>query len=142
MHIPKKHWSKLASHSRQCTFLGLSANYKAFKLIDCTTNTIYNSRDVVFDEGGAEHERVVIDDNDDHDHTADDREGAPAAPVPVHAILPPKAPTRPKCTIYAPVRDDDACYDMNLYDRKCPMRVTVTDADLRSDPCTFNEAMA
>jgi hypothetical protein len=142
MHVPKKHRPKLASHSQQCTFLGLSANYKAFKLIDRTTNTIYNSRDVVFDEGGAEHERVVIEDDDDDDLTTDDREGAPTAPAPARATLPLESPARPKRTIRAPIRDDDARYDVSSYDRKRPVRVTVADAELGSDPRTFDEAMA
>ena len=41
---------KLMFHSKQCVFLGYSAQHKGVKCLDVSTGCVYISRDVVFDE--------------------------------------------------------------------------------------------
>jgi Reverse transcriptase (RNA-dependent DNA polymerase) len=143
MHIPKSYCSKLSLHSKQCTFIGLATNYKAFKLIHRASHKIYHSCDVVFNKGGPKHERVVIDDDDniDYEHdngdtTVDGDAAPPAIPPPV-----PPSVTRPMRTIRAPICDNDPRYDVTSYNRT-PVRASVAESEIGSDPRTFDEAMA
>jgi hypothetical protein len=128
-----------ALHLHACIFLGLTLNYKAFRLINCATQKIYNSCDILFDKGGtttSPHEHVIID-----KHNDDDDAGHALAPMPPH-VTPIELASRPKHATRAPVCDDDPHYDVSSYKRKSPMRASVTEADLGSDPRTFDEAMA
>lgn len=43
--------SKLDPKSKHCVFLGYSLNHKGYKCLDPTTNKIYISRNIIFDEG-------------------------------------------------------------------------------------------
>jgi hypothetical protein len=141
MHVPEDYRSKLSFHSKQCTFIGLAPNHKAFKLIHRDTRKIYYSRDVVFDEGGPTHERVIIDDdNDDNDRDAA-IEGDDASHV-IPPLAPPPPSTRPKHTTRAPTRDDDPRYNVSSYKHKSLVRATVAETEIGSDPRTFDEAMA
>lgn len=49
-HIPKEQQTKLEEKSLRCILLGYSSKSKDYKLMDPTTQKIYVSRDVIFDE--------------------------------------------------------------------------------------------
>jgi GAG-pre-integrase domain len=137
VHIPKDQRLKLSMHLHTCIFLGLMPNYKAFKLINHATHKIYNSCDILFDEGGTTpHECVIIDEHNDDNDT-----GCALAPAPPH-VTPVESTPRPKCATHALVHDNNPCYDVSSYKHKSPMCTSVTEADLGSDPCTFDKAMA
>ena len=112
-------------------------NYKAFKLINHATHKIYNSHDVLFDEGGTTpHERVIIDKHNDDDNAG--RALAPASPC----TTPAESTPCPKCASHALVCDNDPHYDISLYKSKSPVHTSVAKANLGSDLRTFDEAMA
>jgi hypothetical protein len=114
MHVPIDHRSKLSSHMQQCVFLGLASNYKAFRLIHRPSHKIYNSCDVIFDEGGPTHECVIIDDDKNNDEN-DSENNAPApAPVPRDS---PTLESRPKRVTHAPAHNDDHHYEVSVYNR-------------------------
>jgi hypothetical protein len=50
LNLSDKAAHKLAPRSTRCIFLGYSANHKAYRCLDLTTNNIIVSRHVVFDE--------------------------------------------------------------------------------------------
>jgi hypothetical protein len=64
VHIPDVHRGKLTAKSLVCTFLGHARNRKAYRLVHCPTHRFLESRDIIFDEGGAtpqtSFERIVI----------------------------------------------------------------------------------
>jgi hypothetical protein len=66
VHIPDSHRDKLSSRSLVCTFLGLARQRKAYRLVHRQTRRFIESRDVIFDEGGAapRFERIIIENND------------------------------------------------------------------------------
>ena len=68
VHILDAQRGKLAAKSLVCTFLGHTRNRKAYHLVHRPTRRFLESRDVIFDEGGAtpqtSFERVVIEHDD------------------------------------------------------------------------------
>jgi hypothetical protein len=49
-HIIPSFEYKLQFRSKQCTFLGYSGLHKGYKYLDISTDSLYISRDVIFDE--------------------------------------------------------------------------------------------
>lgn len=61
VHIPNKKRRKLDPKSLECTFLGYAKNRKAFVVAHHSSNRVFESRDVRFDEGlGSHPNRVEI----------------------------------------------------------------------------------
>jgi hypothetical protein len=172
MHVPKKKRAKLAARSLICTFIGLAKNRKAYRLVHRKSGRFFESRDVIFDEGGpAQHfERIILepDDTPIENETAMPPE-IPSAPKKSSSppdsetsseseseiedlldeahTLPPNLPialSRPKRTVRTPVRDDDPRYSTSSYGpRKRPAeRAAVAQGNIESDPRTYAEAMA
>ena len=51
VHVPDEKRRKLDSKTIECVFIGYVADKKAYCCIDWRTGTVYESRDVIFDEG-------------------------------------------------------------------------------------------
>ena len=62
VHIPDAQQSKLAAKSLVCTFIGYARSRKAYRLVHRPTHRFLESRDVIFDEGGAP-TRVILEHN-------------------------------------------------------------------------------
>ena len=62
MHVPKKKRAKLAAWLLICTFIGLAKNRKAYCLVHRKSGRFFESRDIVFDEGGPAQnfERIIL----------------------------------------------------------------------------------
>jgi hypothetical protein len=69
MHVPKKKCVKLAARSLICTFIGLAKNWKAYCLVHQKTGRFFESRDVIFNEGGPAQnfERIILKPDDTPD---------------------------------------------------------------------------
>jgi hypothetical protein len=164
VHIPEKQRSKLAARSLTCTFLGYARNRHAYRLVHRPSKRFFESRDVVFDEGGTEkrYERIIFEPNDTADVNGStpsgnpqsvDSAASPAKPASeskseqeIEGLLTPppvSAPAtgRPKRATRTPTRDDDPRYTISSYGRKRPEHAKsahLTDAD----PRTYREAMS
>jgi len=63
VHVPDEKHCKLDAKSVECTFLGFAESRKAYVCVHCASGRIFESRDVVFDEGCANApSRIKIDD--------------------------------------------------------------------------------
>ena len=51
IHVPDEKCHKLNTQSIKCVFLGFAENHKAYICVHCPSGQIFESRDVVFDEG-------------------------------------------------------------------------------------------
>ena len=63
IHVPDKKWCKLDTKSVKCVFLGFAENWKAYICIHHPSGCIFESRDVVFDEGSTNAPSCVKIDN-------------------------------------------------------------------------------
>ena len=161
VHVPEKQRTKLAAKSLTCTFLGYALNRRAYRLVHRPTKRFFESRDVVFDEGGTKlFERVILEPN------ADTMEGSPDIAAPENLtptppdnpseseseeeieglLTPPPNPTpsatRPKRASCAPIPDDDPRYSVTSYGRRKPSEHTKPAHLEETDPRTYAEAMA
>jgi len=149
-HIPEKHRRKLDAKSLNCTFIGYAQNHRAYRLVHRPSGRTFESRDVIFDEGGEQkhYERITF------DHDADlnldsggetpsvpktNKEQVVETPAAVHspptnmqhskvAPMPTLATSQPSCTICAPVQDNDERFTTSSYTHKrAAMQVTATE---------------
>jgi hypothetical protein len=168
VHIPESQRKKLESRSLICTFIGLARQRKAYRLVHRETRRLFDSRDIIFDEGGdtKHYERLTI------EHNAEDKSTTPPAPAQTPAApaqapapqaqteapqpqpqptvdIPPSAPAptatllRPRRNACTPLRDDDPCFSVSSYGpRSKSERASVARIDTLPDPKTYAEAMA
>ena len=60
VHVPDNQRNKLRAKSLHCTFLGQAENRKAYRLMHQATKRFLESHDVIFDEGEAKYQRVIL----------------------------------------------------------------------------------
>ncbi len=123
MHVPKEHCHKLTSRSMKCTFLRYAQNYSAYCLVHCHSQCIFESYDVVFNEVGQPHKCTIINPN------TKEGDGEPPQPMP-----------QPRCTIHAPVKDNNPCYEVTSYGQR-QAHANVAKTNESGDPLTYVEAM-
>ena len=144
VHVPASQRNKLSAKSLLCTLLGLAHDRKAYRLVHRPTRRFLESRDVVFDEGKEQYQRIVLQRYDtprsDPAATTDIAESprdVVPPPPPSPTITPPSpAPSsltpltspnasqvsntssvalRPKRSTRTPTRDDDNRYAVSSY---------------------------
>jgi hypothetical protein len=149
-----------------CTFLGHARNRKAYRLSQRPTHRFLESRDIIFDEGGATpqtlFEHIVIEPNDTETIDVEaggvetettkaqnvDTGGVDAGNVstskPSKSLVPTLASTRPKRTTHTPIHDDDPRYSVSSYSTRKhhAEKAKVAHANVTGDPCTYTQAMA
>lgn len=106
-------------------WLGFAPNRKAHVLVEQSNGRILTSRDVVFDEGAGTRQRVVIEDFDGEgmpEQVGDESIEPEPKPRPPEAhpeppVADPPPLRRSKRSTRAPVRGDDARFDVSSYNR-------------------------
>ena len=152
MHIPAAQRDKLSTRSLICTFIGFASQRKAYRLIHRKTRKFFESRDVIFDEGGTSSpERITFEHNVPdsspqlqlHPQILPIQPPVPPAP-PEDAPAPTVTVTRPKRNVRAPIRDDDSRYSVSSYGSRSRTaeQANVARIDMSQDPKTYAEAMA
>ena len=148
MHVPDEKRHKLQAKTIEGVNLGFAENKRAYVVLHRPTGRIFESRDIVFDEGlGTELTRVQILVPPKRDNVAtegsegleeefevqtldgeasaesgDDHE-LPAEPEPEPQPQPTSPPRRPTRTRKVPIRDDDERYSRSSYQRSKPKQL-------------------
>ncbi|QRW07704.1 Copia-like polyprotein/retrotransposon [Ceratobasidium sp. AG-Ba] len=92
--VPDSMRTKLQARSFECNYLGFAPNRKAHILLQRGTGRVFTSRDVVFDEGADNRQRVIIEDNDGSLDDDDDPKPDRMSPVRI-TVNPEKTPEEP-----------------------------------------------
>ncbi|QRV85528.1 Copia-like polyprotein/retrotransposon [Ceratobasidium sp. AG-Ba] len=92
--VPDSMRTKLQARSFECNYLGFAPNRKAHILLQRGTGRVFTSRDVVFDEGADNCQRVIIEDNDGSLDDDDDPKPDRMSPVRI-TVNPEKTPEEP-----------------------------------------------
>ena len=165
VHIPESQRKKLESCSLICRFIGLARQRRAYCLVHCESRQFFESRDVIFDEGGTTkcYEHLTIEHNNAKDTTqaqvlAPAQAQAPAPPTQTQVPQPQPSPIvvdqsctpapaaallRPKRNARTPIRDDDPRFSVSSYGpRTRSERASLAHIDTMPDPKTYAEAMA
>jgi Reverse transcriptase (RNA-dependent DNA polymerase) len=147
VHAPKKNCPKLVKCSLICTFLGFAENCHAYRLYHRQSRHFFESRDVVFNEGGpAPLFKCIVLEPDHMDGGDTNEEGGESDKVSKQPELndTPPDPGRTKHTIRPPICDDDPRYFVTSHGPCKPQnaQANLADADHISDPRTYAEAMA
>jgi reverse transcriptase-like protein len=126
VHIPKERHDKLSPKSFPCTFLGYSYHCSTYRFVDRLSHCFLESCDVIFKENGQLSECTIISSESDTSSLLENPGTEPDG--------------HPKCIIQAPIRDDDAHYEVTSY-RPHHAQANITTIDNLGDPRTYVEAM-
>jgi hypothetical protein len=145
-HIPKDKQHKLDVKTMECTYIGYTANRKAYRLYHKPTRRVYESRDITFNKGASTTPTHITiktgtssitttsppslkepaEQTAENGTTLPDKEDAPEQDNPSHEAPPDAVPlpattpcrsTRARCV---PITDDDTHYEVTSYGHNAP----------------------